>query len=98
MPIVVFTPDRPDCRGTAAGAAHCAGLPRRSLSAICQRATDDITDSDRDLVIVTLVEVAPFDTSFADLADRAMQVCFHGEAEPLGQRVLDRAAENTPQQ
>lgn len=72
------------------GSKH--GLMRAALEQVCHRAqAGDIDQDSRDLVLVSLLELAPIDDDMRNLTGRAVDLCFASNPSHIGQHLLDRA-------
>ncbi|WP_130865261.1 TetR/AcrR family transcriptional regulator [Acidipropionibacterium timonense] len=66
-------------------------LLAQALEDVCERATrDDVDDAARDLVLVSLLEVAPTDPQIRELCTRARALCFADDPRALGEHLLHR--------
>lgn len=75
------------------GSKH--GLVRAALRQVCQRAqAGDIDQDSKDLVVVSLLELAPANDDMRALVNRAVELCFASDPHGIGQHLLDRANRN----
>lgn len=73
------------------GSKH--GLLRTALEAVCQGAkAGEVTPEAKNLVVVTLVEVAPINQELQPLILEANSLCFEENPTALGKHLLDRAS------
>ena len=76
------------------GSKH--GLLRAALEQVCQRAqTGDVDQDSKDLVVVSLLELAPANDDMRHLATRAADLCFASDPTLIGQHLLARANRTT---
>lgn len=76
------------------GSKH--GLVQAALRQVCERArVGDIDQDSKDLVVVSLLELAPVNDVMAQLAATAFEVCFDANPTLIGQHLLARANRTT---
>ncbi len=72
------------------GSKH--GLARAALEQVCQRAREGDVDQDsKDLIVVSLIELAPSNNDIRDLTAQAVALCFASDPNLIGQHLLTRA-------
>ncbi|ROS71865.1 TetR family transcriptional regulator [Curtobacterium sp. PhB130] len=76
------------------GSKH--GLAQTALAQVCERARDgDIDQDSKDLVVVSLLELAPVNDVMAQLTSSAVDLCFDTNPTLIGQHMLARANRTT---